>query len=111
MPVEVPLGWLRREEGTASAQQQTVYCHLLDTQGRVVAQVDGSPRNGLAPLGSLKLYEMVADARAVLVPVDASAGVYQLRVGVYDMVSGKRLLISGTSDDGVDVGTVMVVDG
>ena len=111
MPVAFGMSWMRGEEASSGAQQQTVYCHLLDAQGRVVAQADGAPRNGLAPLGSLQPGEVLADARAVVVPVDAAPGLYRLRVGVYNAPNGERLLTSGGCDDGVDMGIVRVVDG
>ena len=110
-PVTVAMAWTRGAEVSAAAQQQTVYCHLLDVQGQVVAQADGAPQNGLAPLGGVSSAEPVSDARAVLVPADAPPGVYRLRVGVYDASSGVRLLTSGPAADGVDTGRVTVVDG
>jgi hypothetical protein len=62
--------------------------HLIDERGRVVAQADSIPADGLAPTTSWLPGEIVADGHVLVAP---GPGRYRLLVGLYDPDSGERL--------------------
>lgn len=91
-PLEVTLHWQAIEEMDRGYVR---FLHLLDADGRIVAQRDeppgGHPTTGWAP------GETVAD-RATLDASGLPTGVYRLAVGLYDPATGQRL----ASADGQD---------
>jgi hypothetical protein len=67
----------------APAGDYTVFVHLVDAQGRVVAQNDMSPQGGFAPTGAWSVGVSLADQHGILLPNDLSAGEYTVQVGLY----------------------------
>ncbi|MGI6376838.1 MAG: glycosyltransferase family 39 protein [Anaerolineae bacterium] len=81
----------------------SVFCHLVDENGQIVAQHDGAPQGGAMPTSDWLAGQVVLDEIVLPVPQDAAAGTYQLRVGLYDPISGQREAIvqhGAPSDDG-----------
>ncbi len=72
-------------------QDYTVFVHLLNGAGELVAQSDGPPQGGAYPTSIWAAEEQVADARALALPGDLPPGEYVLLVGLYDPASGARL--------------------
>ena len=89
-------------------QNYTVFVHLLDAGGRIVAQVDRQPQAYTYPTDWWATGEVVPDEMVLDVPADASPGPYRLRVGLYDAETGERLpLVAGAGTDGAaDLGRV-----
>jgi hypothetical protein len=92
----------------------TVFVHLVDpATGSLLAQHDGPPVDGLHPtwtwLGDMQFF---ADEHVLDIPKGAEAGVYTLRVGMYDPITSERLPVrdvDGTSlGDGIELGEVRV---
>lgn len=76
-----------------------VFTHIVDEQGNLVAQRDSIPGNGLLPLNSWAVGEIITDQFAIT-PVDALVqGRYQVRVGLYEPNSGLRLRVTSASGD------------
>jgi 4-amino-4-deoxy-L-arabinose transferase-like glycosyltransferase len=67
------------------------FVHVLDAENRIVAQQDGVPGNGEAPLTSWLAGETLQDNLAIAVPAGLPQGRYRLAVGMYDPASGRRL--------------------
>lgn len=65
------------------------FVHLLDAEGRIVAQDDGVPGGDLFTLGWLP-GEYLPDLADLTLPPDLSPGDYRLAVGLYDPVTGQR---------------------
>jgi hypothetical protein len=65
----------------------TVFVHLLDAQGNVVAAGDAVPGGGEFPTTSWVANEFIRDAHTLAV----AAGKYQIEIGVYDATTGMRL--------------------
>ena len=65
----------------------TVFVHLLDTEGTVIAQADGYPLRQMLPFWLLRPGETVHDVRD-LGPV--SPGAYTLRLGIWDLATGEQ---------------------
>jgi hypothetical protein len=73
----------------------TVFVHLLDGDGELVAQADGPPVGGDYPTSFWAPGETVVGER-VLNIAGLSSGIYELRVGMYLRATGDRLpLIDG----------------
>ncbi|MBN1180544.1 MAG: hypothetical protein JXD18_15150 [Anaerolineae bacterium] len=68
----------------------TVFVHVVDAGGALIAQADGDPLAGLIPLSSLNAADVaLSETRLVTTPVAASL----IWVGLYDRATGERLPI------------------
>jgi hypothetical protein len=73
----------------------TVFVHLYDVQGRLVAQRDTMHQDGSWPTPCWRPGESFED-RYVLAPLaPISPGVYRLEVGLYWLPTGERLRVQG----------------
>ena len=77
----------------ATPQDYSVFIHLLDANGNLVAQHDGAPQNGAAPTSWWMPGDVIVDPHQVIVPADLASGRYTVELGVYDSASGARLPI------------------
>ncbi|MDI7276904.1 MAG: glycosyltransferase family 39 protein, partial [Anaerolineae bacterium] len=99
----LPLCW--RVEGPVSTSY-SVFVHLYDQAGKLWAQNDGLPVNGLKPFPHLAPRELVADQRALWLAPELPPGHYALAVGLYDPSTGRRLKVVGGAAVGADAVTV-----
>ncbi|MBN1660812.1 MAG: DUF2723 domain-containing protein [Anaerolineae bacterium] len=79
----------------------TVFVHLVDPGGEIVAQGDAPPQGGVYPTSVWDAGEVVLDVHWLRLPAGTSAtdlDGYQLRVGLYDPRSGERLPASTGGD-------------
>ncbi len=76
-----------------TARPYTLFVHLLDPQGRLIAQADGWPADGQWPPSCWPAGEAVVEVRRLTLPPQAPAGVYQLALGWYDARDGQRLSV------------------
>jgi hypothetical protein len=96
------------------AERYAVFVHLLDGEGRLVAQQDGEPVGGFRPTTTWLAGEVIHDRVGVLLPTDLAAGEYQLVVGMYHPESGDRLPVilvgepTSVSTDGIPLATIQV---
>ena len=78
----------------------TVFTQLLDATGRLVAQQDNLPVEGLAPTTTWQPQTAIRDPYRLSLPPELPAGDYALRVGMYDGAGRRTLtLADGTSAD------------
>ncbi len=102
--VQVTLNWQALQP---SDEHVTVSLHLVAPDGRLVAQNDGDPVNGLAPSYTWQVGHVVVDHRALLVRDNLAPGDYTLRVGLYRTDNGARLTTdSGADAEAVGIGVV-----
>ncbi len=95
--VQVTLFW---ETDRRLEQRYKVFLHLLDDEGRPLAQRDSEPGGGLALTTTWEPGEPVIDNHGVLVPPELAPGAYQLALGLYDIAdSNSRLQL----EDGTDI--------
>ena len=92
----------------AMAESYKVFVHLVDADGRIVAQQDGRPVGGGYATNDWRAGEVVRDLHVLTVPAGAQRGAYELRAGLYDEVTGRRLPVAGSEAGYVIVGTVDV---
>jgi hypothetical protein len=69
----------------------TVFVHLLNNEGQVVAQGDAPPLAGQYPTSVWQPGELLADERQLAIPADLKAGQYRLMAGLYRPADGTRL--------------------
>lgn len=69
-----------------------VFVHLVDNSGQIVAQSDGEPAGWSRPTTSWVVGEYIIDEHQLFLPKSAPDGPLHLRVGLYNPVSGERLL-------------------
>jgi hypothetical protein len=83
--LQVTLWW----QATAEAPQNyTIFVHLLDQQGQVIAQADSPPVQGLSPTTAWRKGDIVQDTHVV--PTNGLLA-STLLIGVYDPATGERL--------------------
>lgn len=68
----------------------TVEVHLVDEQGRVLAQADSRPVNGTSPTTDWQLGQQVIDTHTVLIPANIAPNSYQIHVSLLDEITGLR---------------------
>ncbi len=92
-PAVITLYWQAAEP---VALDYTVFVHLLDAQGRQVAQADGPPQSGQYPTSWWAAGETVEDIHWLPAEVveNLPPGAYTLSVGLYNLDSGERLAVS-----------------
>jgi hypothetical protein len=71
------------QAATPVTESYTVFVHLLDAAGQLVAQQDNLPVTGLAPTDTWQPRTLIRDPYRLAVPETAAPGTYQLQVGLY----------------------------
>jgi len=82
----------------ATDRPYTVFVHLADETGTIHGYGDGEPGGGQYPTTGWLAGEYIADAHTVAVAADAAPGTYRLEVGLYDPVTGQRLVTAEGAD-------------
>ncbi|MCC6189481.1 MAG: glycosyltransferase family 39 protein, partial [Anaerolineales bacterium] len=91
------------------AVDYTVFTHVLDADGQVLAQSDSQPVSGTRPTSGWAPGETISDRYALLLPTDAPPGQYLVQAGLYDWSTGQRLLLAGAgrpASDALILGTI-----
>jgi len=73
------------------AQSYTVFIHLVDARGNIVAQKDNPPVDGFYPTTKWEVGEIVRDQYDLIIPEDVASGEYRVKVGMYLVETGERL--------------------
>ncbi len=92
-PLNLDLFW-RADHALPDAY--TVFVHLVDASGRVVAGFDSPPSQGLYPTNRWNAGETVRDRHPLKVPADLPPGDYSIEIGMYLSSSGARLPIDSS---------------
>ncbi|HLH72420.1 MAG TPA: hypothetical protein VKX96_03980, partial [Chloroflexota bacterium] len=87
-PLSVRLAWRALHQPSAD---YTVFVHVLDANGRLVAQHDSQPMGNTYPTSDWDTGDTVYDSLSVALPTDLPAGIYQVSVGMYRLKTGERL--------------------
>jgi hypothetical protein len=94
-------------------EDYTVFTHLLDSEGRLRAQKDNPPVNGLLPTTAWEAGEIIQDRYIIPLDPELPPGKYQLETGMYQLETGQRLEVHGGPEGGGDrllLSTVEVSD-
>jgi hypothetical protein len=82
------------------AESYTVFTHLVDESGALVAQQDNLPVTGLAPTDTWQPGAIIRDPYRLALPAAAAGGPYEVRVGMYrDDERQTVVLPDGTEQD------------
>ncbi|MCI0396929.1 MAG: insulinase family protein, partial [Chloroflexi bacterium] len=79
---------------------QDVSAALLAGDGRIVAQADQQPLQGLAPTNLWQPGDVVRDPYQIELPPELPAGMYTLQTGMYLRETGARLPVVGEQASG-----------
>ncbi len=93
--LEVTLYWKALAETELS---YTVFVHLVDGTGRVVAQHDGIPGDGTLPTEIWVPGEFIEDVHVIPIPRELRPGTYTLLVGLYRRDTMERLPLGSGGD-------------
>jgi hypothetical protein len=91
----------------------TVFVHLVDSAGRIVAQSNSRPRSGALPFTRWTPGDWVADQHILDLPPDLPPGTYRLIVGLYrpekgGMRQGVWAEDGRTLGDSADIGRITI---
>lgn len=91
----VPLVLYWRADGQVTGNY-TVFTQLFDANGRLLAQQDNLPVQGLAPTNTWQPGTLIRDEYQLKLPADVMPGAYSLQVGMYDAQGRRNLTIADT---------------
>ncbi len=91
-----------------SDKDYTVFVHLLDSEGKLRAQLDTQPRGGAYPTTIWDAGEIVRDDYALALPRDLAPGEYRIAIGLYAYPSLARLPVQDAR--GQSAGDHVVLD-
>ena len=79
------------------SERYKVFVHVLDQNGKIVAQTDREPGGGQQPTTSWASNELIVDRYGVLIPEDTAPGTYTIEIGLYGL-EGTRLPVKAGGD-------------
>ncbi|MCB0010668.1 MAG: glycosyltransferase family 39 protein [Anaerolineales bacterium] len=94
-PLPIQLYW---EADAPLAPNHTVFLHLLNEAGDLALAGDGPPAGGYFPTSLWQPGDIIPDLHTLQLPADLPPGNYQLAIGLYEPISGSRLLRTDGSD-------------
>src|SRR5262245_56861918 len=94
-PVPITLYW--QATGTQSTNY-TVFVHLLDGNGQVVAQSDSQPAGGSRPTSGWIKGEYIVDKHSLTFNRQDFSGQATMEVGLYEQSTGKRVSLEDRRD-------------
>jgi hypothetical protein len=103
----VPIDLTWKSLGTLP-DNYSVFVHVVDANGHMVAQQDGWPDAGLRPTSGWQPGDTIDDRRAVELPAGVPPGQYKLLAGMY--MGDTRLKLADGSDT-LTLGSVTVTAG
>jgi hypothetical protein len=86
----------------------TVFVHVQDAAGKVVAQGDGVPVGGRYPTSAWEAGEQIVDSHPIALPDNLPGGEYGVILGFYDPIDGSRLPVFGHEADYTVLGQLTV---
>lgn len=110
-PLRIVLQW---QCVSPMTRDYTVFVHLLDSSGRVRAQVDRYPVGGTRPTSQWKQGEIIEDVYEIALPADLPSGQYVVEAGLYLAATMERLPVVDESlqpiDDRVVLGQIRIAE-
>jgi hypothetical protein len=95
-PFEITADWTTAAPLDAN---YTIFAHLVDAAGQIIAQQDQQPLGGRYPTTVWQPGEVVSDTISIAAPAEASGTEICLRLGMYDLRSLERLPRSDAAGD------------
>lgn len=89
----------------------TVFVHLVDRNGTIVAQYDSQPRKGQAPLSTWEPHRPFTDVVLLLIDDAVPLGDdYRVMLGLYDAQTGARVPLQNSSGDSITIASFKVIE-
>lgn len=104
--LSVDLHWLCR---ASTSRDYTVFVHLMNDEGTVVAQADGPPLTGDYPTPSWAPGEAFVDHRALDIE-GLPPGDYEVLVGLYLLETGERLPVQTGTGEHLEHGAIPLTE-
>jgi hypothetical protein len=79
-----------------------VFIHLLDANGKILAQIDAQPYGGAYPTSLWDIDEIIRDYRTLTLPSDLASGEYKIELGLYEYSNLARLNVVATTGEALD---------
>ena len=95
-PFEITAGWTTE---APLDTDYTIFAHLVDAEGSIIAQHDQQPLGGRYPTTVWEAGEVVSDTISITLPAEAAGKTACLRLGMYDQRSLVRLPRSDAPGD------------
>jgi len=89
-------------------QDYTVFVHLLDSSGKLLAQADSQPRSGAYPTSAWAAGDVIPDDHTLNLSAHLAPGDYVIRVGLYLAPNGPRLPLKSSAGDAFTLGMLRV---
>lgn len=97
--LDVTLDW---QSLASMGADYTLFLQVLDSQDRIVGQVDSWPLQGTLPTSAWPVGERITDRHLVQLDPDVPAGAYRLAVGWYLLATMERLPVLDSAGNIVD---------
>jgi hypothetical protein len=81
-----------------------LFTHVLNTNGEIFLQRDALD----TPSWDWQTGDVILQIHQLAIPNDAARGEYKVRVGIYDRVTGERLMIKDSGEDTVSVSSLVI---
>lgn len=94
---------------TTPATDYTLFLHLRNQAGEVVAQKDQPPTGSQYPTSLWQAGEIIRDELQLSL-AEVPTGTYHLVIGLYEFTTGQRLPVPGSADNGVLLAEPLVVE-
>jgi hypothetical protein len=104
-PVRLVLYWQALAE---IDREYTVFVHVLDASGELVAQWDSMPRDNTFPTTHWLPGRVIDDPHLLALPQDLDTGRYRIAVGLYHWVTGERLPLHRLDGEPLPDGVLLV---
>ncbi len=88
-----------------------VFNHLVDAQGKIVAQQDDRPQAGQPLMTCWQPNELYADRHVIELPANLPPGAYRLQMGLYNAATSRRVPVIGSAEiatDQIEIGPLDV---
>ena len=89
---------------TSPHDSYVVFTHLVNESGEVALGWDNPPCRRTCPTNSWRAGEIIRDEYVLPLKESLPAGLYYLEVGIYDLDTGDRLIVSSDSTQVIDNG-------
>ncbi|MBN1919914.1 MAG: glycosyltransferase family 39 protein [Anaerolineae bacterium] len=95
---------------TPMSVNYSVFVHLLNESGTLIAQQDAQPGAGTRPTAGWFTGEIIGDTTTLTVPPETPSGIYTLKLGLYDPETYARLPVRGRDKQDLGDGIIWEVE-
>lgn len=75
------------------SEDYTVFVHLINPNGDIIAQTDQQPLKGFIPTSLWRINEVIADQKSLILPTNVSLEQHKFHIGLYEFETKERLMV------------------